>query len=63
MEVNEFQAVEEKLINSINRREELTKENIKKAEQIGFKNVPDKIVITDQYGFIRDDKKMYESDE
>ena len=55
MEANELKAVEEKLINSINRREEITKENLKKAEQIGFKNVPDKIVLTDQYGFIKDD--------
>ena len=55
MEANELKAVEEKLINSINRREEITKENLKKAEQIGFKNVPDKIVLTDQYGFIKDE--------
>ncbi len=57
MESNNLKSVEDNLIESINRREEITKENIKKAEMIGFKNVPDKIVITDQYGFIQNEKK------
>jgi hypothetical protein len=52
----DMKTVEKALETSINRREEMTKENIKKAEQIGFKNIPDKIVITDQYGFIKDEK-------
>ena len=29
------------------------------AEMIGFKNVPDKLVLTDQYGFIQTDKPKY----
>ena len=36
----------------------MTKENFKKAEQIGFKNTPDKIIITDQYGFIQDESEI-----
>lgn len=56
METKEYKVVEENLIESINRREEMTKENIKKAQMIGFKNTPDHIVITDQYGFIQNDK-------
>ena len=48
--------VQKNLIQSINKKEEITKENIRKAEMIGFKNVPDKIVLTDQYGFIQNDK-------
>ncbi len=59
MDTNEVKIVEENLIKSINNREEITKENLKKAEQIGFKNMPDKIISTDQYGFIKDEKKYF----
>jgi hypothetical protein len=45
-------SIEEELNESVKRREEMTKENIKKAEQIGFKNIPDKIILADQFGFI-----------
>jgi hypothetical protein len=33
---------------------EMTKENLKKAEIIGFRNLPDKIIKTDKFGFIID---------
>jgi hypothetical protein len=56
MEKNELKSVEDALTKAINRREEMTKENMKKAEQIGFRNIPDQLVITDQYGFIKDEK-------
>jgi hypothetical protein len=48
--------LEEKIQNSINKREDLSAENIKIAEQLGFKNHPDKIINTDQYGFVKDKK-------
>ena len=57
MENDKIKELEETLIKSINRREDLSKENIKKAELIGFKNFPDEIILTDQYGFIKDAKK------
>ena len=57
MENDKIKELEETLIKSINRREDISKENIKKAELIGFKNFPDEIILTDQYGFIKDAKK------
>jgi hypothetical protein len=57
MESDKIKELEDTLIKSINRREDLSKENIKKAELIGFKNFPDEIILTDQYGFIKDAKK------
>ncbi len=49
-EIDEF---EKQIKDSIERREEITKANIKKAEACGFKNVPDKVELTDQFGFIQ----------
>jgi hypothetical protein len=58
MESTEAKIVEEKIIKSINNKEEITKENLRMAGEIGFKNVPDQVITTDQYGFIiQDDKK------
>jgi len=48
--------LEEKIQTSINKREELSAENIRIAEQINFKSHPDKIISTDQFGFLKDDK-------
>jgi hypothetical protein len=61
MEVNlvnvvDSHTIEESLTNSINNREMMTIENLKKAEQIGFKNAPDKVIKTDQFGFIKEEK-------
>lgn len=53
----ERRKIEESLIRSISKQEEMTRANITKAEQIGFKNTPDKIIITDQYGFIKKESK------
>ena len=46
--------IEEEIIKSINNKEDISLENIKKAEKIGFKNHLDKVVTTDKYGFIND---------
>ena len=48
--------LEEKIQASINKREDLSSENIRLAQQINFKNLPDKVIITDQYGFLKDVK-------
>jgi len=48
------QAKEEKIINSIVKREEMSAEKIKEAKEIGFKDTPDKIYDTDQFGFLRE---------
>jgi hypothetical protein len=44
--------IEKDLLDSINKKENVTKENLILAEQIDFKNKPDKILETDQFGFI-----------
>jgi hypothetical protein len=46
--------IEEDLRRSIIRKEDLSAINMKKAEQIQFQNTPSNIIITDQYGFIKD---------
>ena len=56
MENDKIKELEETIIKSINRREELSKDNLKKAELIGFKDFPDEVIITDQFGFIKDPK-------
>ena len=48
--------LEEKIQISINKREDLSSENLRLAEQISFKNLPDKVTNTDQYGFLKDPK-------
>ncbi len=45
-------SIEKELLDSIKKRENVSKENLLLAEKINFKNKPDKIVETDQYGFI-----------
>ena len=45
--------IEQELIDSINRRENVTKENLIRAEKINFKNKMEKLVETDEFGFIK----------
>jgi hypothetical protein len=44
--------IEKELIDSIQRKENVTKKNLILAEKINFKNKPEKIVETDEFGFI-----------
>ena len=44
--------IEKELLDSIQRKENVTKENLILAEKINFKNKPEKIVETDEFGFI-----------
>lgn len=57
METSKAKEIEEKLINSINRKEELTKEKLQLASLIGFKDIKEEIEQTDKYGFVIDSKK------
>jgi hypothetical protein len=54
---NDNKALEEEIINSINSKESISAENIRKADIIGYKNQPDKVVLTDQFGFIKEIKQ------
>ena len=51
---NIINIIEEEIRISIDKREELNATNIKKAQYIGYKNIPDKIVLTDEFGFMKD---------
>ena len=44
--------IENRLLQSIKNKENATSERIHMAEEIDFKSVPDKIIATDQFGFI-----------
>ena len=48
--------IEDILINSIKNKENATSQRIQLAEEINFKAIPDKIIQTDQYGFLIDNK-------
>lgn len=54
---------EKELMQSIANSKEITKETIKIAEQIDFKNLPDKMIKTDEFGFIISDNSSSCSDE
>ncbi len=45
--------IEKELLESIAKRENVTKENLNLAESINFKNKPDKIIDMDEFGFIK----------
>ena len=52
-EIEKNEKIERDLINSIAKKEIVTRERIQLAESIHFKNEPDKVIITDEYGFIQ----------
>ena len=57
-EVSKNKEIESRLLQSIKNKENPTSERIQMAEEINFKSLPDKIIETDQFGFIvsKDDK-------
>jgi hypothetical protein len=57
MNNNDTKSIEKEIIDSINQKDAISAENIRKAESIGYKNIPDKVVLTDQFGFVREIKK------
>lgn len=57
MENLKSKEIEEELINSINRKEEITKEKLQLASLIGFKDIKEEMEQTDKYGFLMDSKK------
>ncbi len=57
METTNTKEIEDALIKSINKKEELTKEKLELASKIGFKDVKEELEETDQYGFILDSNK------
>ena len=54
---------EKELLKSIENLEDITKEKIQIAEKIDFKNIPDRILKTDEYGFILEENSSDDSEE
>ena len=57
-EIEKNEQLEKDLINSICKQEAATRERIQIAEKINFRDEPDKIILTDDYGFIKDKKSI-----
>jgi hypothetical protein len=55
-ELERTKKIERSLVRSISNKEMITKERLNLAETIKFKNEPDSIIVTDQYGFVKSDK-------
>ena len=49
---NSLKEKEKILINSIQNKENATKQKIQLAEEINFNSIPDKLIATDEYGFV-----------
>ena len=56
-ELEKTKKIEKSLVRSISNKEVITKERLNLAETIKFKNEPDRIIVTDQYGFMKTDNK------
>ena len=54
-ELKKSKKIENQLVMSIKNKETVTRERLHLAEEINFKNEPDKIISTDQFGFISND--------
>ena len=52
--MKEFKTIERSLLLSLEKSEKLDNEKLKLADEIKFREVPDKIVDTDEFGFIKD---------
>lgn len=57
-DIEDKKAIESKLIESIINKENTTKENLKKAEKIGFKGCSDNLLPTDQFGVVKDEAEQ-----
>ena len=55
-DIEKNEQLEKDLINSIYNKEAATRERIQIAEKINFRDEPDKIIETDDYGFIKNKK-------
>ena len=54
--------IERNLIESVNKRENVTKENLELAEKINFKNNIDKLIETDEFGFYTNQTEKYDGE-
>ena len=52
------QIIENRLIESIKNKENVTKERMEEAEKINFKSIPEKVMATDEFGFIKKEENV-----
>ena len=55
--------IEQKILDAIKRKENVSKENLILAEKIDFKNKPEGVIQTDEFGFINQDNKDVKKEE
>lgn len=60
-EIERNKKIENQLLKSITKKEIITRERLRLAETIKFKDEPDKIIFTDEYGFIKKDEMQNSS--
>ena len=60
--MKEIKTIENTLMLSVAKSEKIDNEKIKLAESINFKEIPDKIMDTDEFGFIKDTKNNKKED-
>ena len=52
------QIIENRLIESIKNKENVTKERMEEAEKINFKSIPETVLATDEFGFIKKEDNL-----
>ena len=52
--MKEFKTIEKSLLLSLEKSEKLDNEKLKLADEINFRGIPDKILDTDEFGFIKE---------
>ena len=60
--MKEIKTIENSLLLSLSKSEKIDNEKIKLAESINFREIPDKIMDTDEFGFIKDSKDYKKED-
>ena len=56
--IDHKKAIEKRLMESIKNKENVTKERLEQAEKIDFKGLPESIIATDEFGFIKPEDKI-----
>ena len=61
-QIDQKKLIENTLIESIKNKENVTKERLEQAEKIDFKAIPEKVIKTDGFGFIKKEENLPEID-
>ena len=61
-QIHSKKSIENTLLESIKNRENVTKERLEQAEAINFKAIPEKVIPTDEFGFIKKEENLPQKD-